>query len=396
MMGSSLLCIPWALGEAGFVLGIALLVVMAFICCYTAYRIVRSVDGVVKTSDAVWEFSDVCHYYFGRLGLYVSIIFSVSALLGAAMAYWVLMSNFLYHTVKFAYDPAESNSTGYHSIFLEVWQQNFTVPLSLAVLLFPLINFKSPTFFTKFNSLGTISVMYILVFVTVKAIGWGLHIDFDSASPLTSVPLTNLTFPALTGLLSLSYFLHNGILSIMHNQKHPENNGRDLCISYGLVALTYMWIGVAFYSTFPLQKDCIESNLLDNFPSADIMAIIARLLLLFQLVTIYPLLLYIMRVQLMNAMFGKSWPGLKYIIVLNLAIVCLCVLCAVFFPQIGTIIRFSGAFSGLAYIFTLPCLVYMVYSWRSGTLTWKIVFIHTFIIAFGVANFIGQFVILKL
>jgi len=32
------------------------------------------------------------------------------------------------------------------------------------------------------------------------------------------------TFPALTGILSLAYFIHNAVISIVRNQRHPENN----------------------------------------------------------------------------------------------------------------------------------------------------------------------------
>ena len=40
------------------------------------------------------------------------------------------------------------------STFLEYWDIQKTVPFFLVFLLLPLINFKSPTFFTKFNALG--------------------------------------------------------------------------------------------------------------------------------------------------------------------------------------------------------------------------------------------------
>lgn len=38
--------------------------------------------------------------------------------------------------------------------FYDFWKQFLTVPLILIVFILPLINFKSPTFFTKFNALG--------------------------------------------------------------------------------------------------------------------------------------------------------------------------------------------------------------------------------------------------
>ena len=54
-------------------------------------------------STLLEEFSDVCHHYLGRWGHYLSVTFSLVALLGAAVVYWVLMANFLFHTGQFIY-----------------------------------------------------------------------------------------------------------------------------------------------------------------------------------------------------------------------------------------------------------------------------------------------------
>ena len=40
--------------------------------------------------------------------------------------------------------------------FDKVWNVHYTVPFFLILVLGPLVNFKSPTFFTKFNALGKI------------------------------------------------------------------------------------------------------------------------------------------------------------------------------------------------------------------------------------------------
>lgn len=49
-------------------------------------------------------------------------------------------------------------------------------------------------------------------------------------------------------------------------------------------------------------------NFLDNFPSSDVMVFVARTFLLFQMVTVYPLLGYLVRVQLMGQIFGNYYP----------------------------------------------------------------------------------------
>uniref|UniRef100_A0A158PBN5 Innexin n=1 Tax=Angiostrongylus cantonensis TaxID=6313 RepID=A0A158PBN5_ANGCA len=98
-------------------------------------------DGYVTASDAmgtstaigmdpiIVEFSDVCRYFLGRSGEYLSVIFSVVVLLGGIMVYWVLMSNFLYYTgsVVYVYCPKEDSSAIFDKlksvVLFEAWFQ---------------------------------------------------------------------------------------------------------------------------------------------------------------------------------------------------------------------------------------------------------------------------------
>lgn len=40
------------------------------------------------------------------------------------------------------------------SLYQQIWNLHTTVPIFLIVIIGPLVNFESATFFTKFNSLG--------------------------------------------------------------------------------------------------------------------------------------------------------------------------------------------------------------------------------------------------
>jgi len=51
-------------------------------------------------------------------------------------------------------------------------------------------------------------------------------------------------------------------------------------------------------------------NFLNNFQSSDIMAFIARIFLFFQMTTVFPLLIFIFRIQVFCALFGSIYPGL--------------------------------------------------------------------------------------
>ncbi|VDK70845.1 unnamed protein product [Cylicostephanus goldi] len=168
---------------------------------------------------------------------------------------------------------------------------------------------------------------------------------------------------------------------------------RDLSIGYSLAAFCYVFIGFAFYAGFPVQRSCISDNFLNNFGAGDILSSTARMFLLFQMITVLPLLMFLIRSQLCYAFLGKTWPGLISVFILNFAIMCMAVSVAIFYPKVGSLLRYVGAMSGLVYVFALPCIVYMKKLHSEGKLTRSKRIIHTTIIVLGVLNFIAQFVI---
>uniref|UniRef100_A0A8C1YMS8 Neutral amino acid transporter 9 n=1 Tax=Cyprinus carpio TaxID=7962 RepID=A0A8C1YMS8_CYPCA len=409
MMGTSILSMPWGIKQAGFTLGIIIIVLMGLLTLYCCYRVLKSTNSVIFP---------------------LFLVFSLVSLIGAMVVYWVLMSNFLFNTGKFIYnyvhnvntsdtfgtngtdrvicpypnlDPDGDSSTlqyyvsenGTGPVFDRWWSKTHTIPFYLIILLLPLLNFRSASFFARFTFLGTLSVVYLIFLVTYKAIRLGFHLDFHWFDSSTFfLPEFRSLFPQLSGVLTLAFFIHNCIITLMKSNKHQENNVRDLSLAYLLVGLTYLYVGVLIFAAFPsppLSKDCIEPNFLDNFPSSDVLVFVARTGLLFQMTTVYPLLGYLVRVQLMGQLFGDHYPGFLHVFILNIVVVGTGVLMARFYPNIGSISRYSGAICGLALVFVLPSLIHMVSLKRRGELRWPSAVFHSFLVLLGVANLFGQF-----
>ena len=113
--------------------------------------------------------------------------------------------------------------------------------------------------FTLFaRSLHAISSAYVAFFSSSLAVRlFSSFARCHSLRALSLFPLHSLSFlhilltrsRSLTSLivfdscdlqiLTLSYFLHNGSLSILRNAARPENNIRDLRVAYGLGCGTY-------------------------------------------------------------------------------------------------------------------------------------------------------------
>nr|CAH7726206.1 unnamed protein product [Callosobruchus chinensis] len=245
-MGSSLLAMAWGIAKTGFFPAIIITMAISGLCLYTTQVLlcINKKHGIIGGN---FEVPELCRLLLGRWAEVMARIFSMVILIGADIVYWILMSNFLYNSVSFMYDIFIGNSseemadavicpknnvlninTTYvfktsmeSSTFYNIWDLYSTVPVILAVIMFPILNFKSPTFFTKFNSLGTISVTYLLIFVAIKSFSWSPHIQNWSEEWILKS-----TFPSLTGMLSMSYFIHNIIISIMRHNRHQENNVR--------------------------------------------------------------------------------------------------------------------------------------------------------------------------
>lgn len=367
-------------------------------------------------SSVITDLAVLCKRLLGRWAQWLAVIFSALILLGASIVYWILLSNFLYHTVDYVHsvlvhdnstfvgnatseiycpddDPTTQSSefdTDSEDTFHKYWALHKTVPLFLVLLLGPIACIRSPTFFTKFNSLGTLSVLYLAFFVISKWVKYGINVNFTDTTSPSYLPLWKDSFPALAGMLSMAFFIHNCLVTIMKNNRVRKNNQRDLGIAFIFVALTYFLIGGVFYVVFPLEKNCIQDNFLNNFRSFDLWAFTARIFLFFQILTVFPLIVYILRVQVIYAVTKKE-PNMLQTVLGNSVIIGICVGFAIGLPHIGSIIRFSGAFCGLIYLFLLPICLYLKWQYNMNTLTNCKVIMHGILFCVGVANFVLQF-----
>lgn len=155
-----------------------------------------------------------------------------------------------------------------------------------------------------------------------------------------------------------------------------------------------MTIQILHKTQFILWKQFILfQNFLNNFEKSDTLTVTARIVLLFQLLTVYPLIAYMLRTQLLKTFFKKLNTIRGCVVFVNALIVIICVLFATFLPRVGTIIRYTGAVSGLIYIFTLPCLLHLLMVYWQGKLTTCSVFLHTCIPIIGLLNFASQFTV---
>jgi len=267
-------------------------------------------------------------------------------------------------------------------IYDKVWTAH-TVPLFLVAALFPFVNLKEFVILVKLNSVGIVSLLYLLFFIPFASF-YKRDIDFKK------LPQFEGKFYYLAGILTLAFLIHNCVISILKNNRHQEKNARDLFVAYVIVGFTYALVGAAGFVGYELQS--IPQDFLLLFPNTDIYSLVARFLMVIQLFSVYPLLLFIIRLQFFGMFTTAPYPGWWKVLLLNAFICATTTLFAMYFPKIGEVLRFTGAFCGLIYVFILPVAVHWVMQKRRKELTKTSIFLHSLLIVFAVAILISQFV----
>jgi sodium-coupled neutral amino acid transporter 9 len=257
----------------------------------------------------------------------------VLVLTGATAAYQILMTDSLTTLVEGIVSQSGGSMHSAHAYW-----NHYTIPVVLVVLLFPLLNLKDSGPLIRLNSMGVFGIAFLVFFVIFKSF---YHHDFFS--DVVHTPQFQPKFYYLAGVLMLSFFVHNCHLSILKNNQYPENNIRDLSIAFVFVSISYLLVGGAGYVAFRQKVETI-SDFISIFPQTDIMAMVARGFLILQLVSLYPLIIFIIRIQFFGLFLKTQYPGFLKVLIFNLIIAIATTCITIFVPAIGTVLRFNNSF----------------------------------------------------
>jgi len=394
-------------------------------------------ENGVEEEEEIHDFSEICVVALGRWSRFVSISTSILILIGGSIAYHILMRDCLLSIVYGISGLTENKKFPWQKGGPPWYWNDIVASLAIVAVAFPLSLFKDLKLLGKINSLGVFFVMGLLSFIvyactrgfidpywtlhnsqknqTMIATAASLSSGFDLELMMDSIEwssilfgngtnpdhpklvnqlqLFSINFSHLLAILSLSFFIHSVIVSILKNQKSLKHTTRDSAIAFMMAGMCYFIPGVLGSVAFRyVPTDSIQQNFLNQFSNKDIIANIARSSVLLQLIGIYPLLLYVIRVQLFEATMNKTYPGFILTFILNLFCCLSTTLFACFYPNVGTVLTYVGAICGLVYLFILPIGVHLSVMRKLGQLRWYSVIFHISLVIFGASILVLQFI----
>ena len=365
------------------------------------------------------DFMYVCRDYLGEPGRWAAWTGSVITLVGAALVYDILLTTNLYSLVHGIYDlatgrtpagdaSASSFSSSLSSSLLSAsssavssssslvptdgggWFESFwsrsLVPVYFMVLFLPLCCFPRLQSYVRISSFGIVGMLYVVLFIVVSAATHWV----PATHPRHYGFRPHATY--LAGIMCLAFFVHNFVLQVSALTSRPRAALRNVTVGFSLGGLSYAFLGAFTYAAL---GDGVPQDYFDYFAHTNVFAMTGKFALLFQLCTVLPFLMALLRTQLFAALFGAdvaAAPPLGYTLLFNVVLLGVATLLSIFYPYVGDVLRFTGPICAVIYVFLLPALVTLAHLRRHNRLTRLMVVLHVLYVCIGVTILVFQFV----
>ena len=417
MVGSAVLAAPWAFTESGVALGVGLAIGLGGVMAYTCALVLRY--GVRGDHE---DAASVCGAHLGswaRVGCNVAM---AAMMTQCVVVFDMMLSTSVYGIVKGFEDLAKgggepraerlnflaaamvgsSNSTDSRGGWAtctdsirdaaKCWNPYTAVLVSAAVLML-LGSIRKLDVFVSMSVLGPFFMTYLICFIIFQSV-----VATPPEAPIE--PYANfVTFKKTAGVLTTCLFSHHAVIPVCRANRKSKNNVRNLFIAYGLTLLSYTVPAVAgnFSAAYVSTRrgphgSSRAANFLRVFPPSDYYTLSAHIAVTVQFLTMVPLLMYILRTQvigLLPKLNAKTESTVSFLI--NAGVIALGSFCAAQpHIDIGVILSKCGAVFGLIFAYASPVLVH-VFGRRGARHPWWNNLIHGVILALGVAVAVSQF-----
>ena len=369
MIGSSTVVLPYNVYKSGIIPAIFLSIIYGFICFYTCKIYCDFGEKDPDFSITVEKYFSVFGPSIAKIGKNTQIFFCTFIVTGALFIYFLIMTQNIYPTICLILNKIGGFDMDSEDLKPEFGRFSLIyLGIVLCFCLFPFIIKKDVGFLVKLSSFGIYFISALIVFEIYTGISSFLNTDFDfeyiknnnQKSNKRHLKLFGEDPSMFAGTLSMGYFCHTTILPILKANKNQENNIRDLILGYIFVGLTFSLSGIFGYIGFSGKNFGIEfeENWFMFFDEDDYLILVFRLLNVFQLFSVFPILAYVVRIQIFNFFYGNDYPSKRHIIIYGISLLSLCLIVLYFcYNILGKFLAIIGASTTLILLYSFPPIV---------------------------------------
>ncbi|PLB54416.1 amino acid transporter [Aspergillus steynii IBT 23096] len=353
IIGAGIIGQPYALKQAGMMMGLALLIALTIAVDWTIRLIV--VNSKLSGADS---FQATMQHCFGKSGLIAISIAQWAFAFGGMIAFCIIVGDTIPHVFSAMFPSLRDTS-----FLWLLTDRRATIVIFVLGISYPLSLYRDIAKLAKASTLALISMVVILVAVLTQ----GFRVPSESRGEVKSLLLVNSGFFQAVGVISFAFVCHHNSLLIYGSLKKPTMDRFAMVTHYstGVSLLMCLTMGISGFLFFGSKT---QGNVLNNFPSDNIMVNIARFCFGLNMLTTLPLEAFVCRSVMTTYYFPDEPFNMNRHLIFTTALVLTSMGMALVTCDLGAVFELIGATSAsaLAYIFPPLCYIKLSNSSRKA------------------------------
>ncbi|CAM9018881.1 unnamed protein product [Wickerhamomyces anomalus] len=373
ILGAGAIGTPFAMSNTGIVGGVFALILLTLLVDFTIRLIVINLKLSGKTG-----YQDTVDHCFGRVGKVIIIAAQALFAFGGSIGFCIIIGDTIPHILRSFFPDYQNNE------FLRfLFARNTIIVFVTLTVSFPLSLSKDISKLAKASALALVSMLIIILIVLIK--GPELSPEYKGVLNIKNIIVTPRIFQGIS-VISFALVCHHNTSFIFHSLKKPSLNRFSLLthISCFVSMLALGFIGFGGFSVF---KDKTKGNILNNFPGNDFVVNIARFCFGFNMLTTYPLEIFVLRDVLKDLYYiNYDTPqelSMKSHIIFTTALVLITMTISLTTCNLGALFELIGASTASIMAYILPPMCNLKMTGSTKTLKEKLPYLGC--IAFGFA-----------
>ncbi|KAJ9190786.1 hypothetical protein DTO164E3_9165 [Paecilomyces variotii] len=353
IIGAGIIGQPYAFRQAGLAMGIVLLVGLTITVDWTIRLIV--VNSKLSGADS---FQATVQHCFGRSGLIAISIAQWAFAFGGMIAFCIIVGDTIPHVLSALFPSLQEMP-----FLWLLTDRRFVIMLFVLGISYPLSLYRDIAKLAKASTLALISMAVIVITVITQ----GFRVPPESRGDFKGLIFVNSGFFQAVGVISFAFVCHHNSLLIYGSLKKPTLDRFTLVTHYstGVSMLMCLAMALAGFLSFGSKT---QGNVLNNFPSDNIMVNVARLCFGLNMLTTLPLEAFVCREVMMTYYFPDEPFNPSRHLIFTSALVVSSMGLALITCDLGAVFELIGATSACALAYILPPLCYIKLSqssWRA-------------------------------
>ncbi|KAJ6012739.1 hypothetical protein N7499_012657 [Penicillium canescens] len=344
IIGAGIIGQPYALRQAGLTMGILLLTALTITVDWTIRLIV--INSKLSGADS---FQATMQYCFGKSGLIAISVAQWAFAFGGMVAFCIIVGDTIPHVLGALFPSLREMS-----FLWLLTDRRAVIVLFVLGVSYPLSLYRDIAKLAKASALALVSMIVIVVTVITQ----GFRVPSESRGDIKSHLIINSGFFQAIGVISFAFVCHHNSLLIYGSLKRPtlDRFTRVTHYSTGVSLVMCLAMGIAGFLSFGSKT---QGNVLNNFPSDNIIVNIARFCFGLNMLTTLPLEAFVCRSVMTTYYFPDEPFNPHRHLIFSTSLVVTSMVLSLITCDLGSVFELIGATSAAALAYIFPPLCYI-------------------------------------